>query len=310
MVNRSRIGVHVHTRRIWNYRYMYLFLLPAIIWYFVFCYLPMYGVLLAFKDYKYNLGIWGSPWAGMKYLEAFINSYDFWNIIKNTLTISFLKLFIGFPAPIILALMLNEIKNTRFKKFVQTASYLPYFVSWVVVVTLMTKFLSPNNGVINSLLGSWFGTEPIFFLGEPAYFYPLVLLSDIWKGVGWGSIIYLAALTSINPDLYQAATIDGAGRWKSLIHITLPSLKPVIGILFILSLGNLMHAGFEQLYLMQNPGVLDKAEILDTYTLKMGLKRGEYSYATMIGLFQALVGFLMVVTANKVSKKVTEVSLW
>ena len=257
-------------RKIWYFRHIYLFLLPAIIWYLIFAYYPMYGILIAFKDFKYNLGILGSPWAGFKYFEQFLNDSSFYDVLRNTLSISALKLIFGFPAPLILALMLNAVMHGRLKRVFQTISYLPHFVSWVVVVTLLQKILSPNVGLINDIRYQM-GLEPIFFMGKPELFYPLVVISDIWKGVGWGSIIYLAALTNIDPHLYEAAEIDGAGRWSKLFKITLPSLTPTIAILLIFSLSGILNAGFDQIWLMQTPATLSVSEILDTYVLKTGL---------------------------------------
>jgi len=306
----------IHTRKkslwktIWYYRYIYILIIPAIVWYFIFCYIPIYGITLAFREFRFDKGIWGSPWVGTRYLMQFFTSFDFWKIIWNTVFISSLKIILGFPAPIILALMLNEVRNVAFKKTIQTVSYLPYFVSWVVVITLVTKFLTPYGGLINEIKVALFGGEPIFFMGERAYFYPLVVLTDIWKNAGWGSIIYLAALTGINPELYEAAIIDGAGKWKSLIHITLPCLRPTMGIIFILSIGNLMRAGFDQIYLMQNPAIIDISEILDTHVLKMGIRQGKFSYASAVGLFQSVISFILIVIANRISRKTTEISLW
>lgn len=293
----------------WKYRYVYLFILPAIIWFLIFAYYPMYGLILAFKDFNFGAGILGSPWIGLRFFKNFMSDSDFYMVIRNTVSISLLKLIFGFPAPIILALMLNGVRNFKFKRIVQTVSYLPHFVSWVVVVTLMSKFLSPSNGVINDIRLQM-GKDPIYFMGLPKLFYPLLVVSDIWKGIGWGSIIYLAALTNIDPTLYEAAEIDGAGRWANLWHITLPCLKPTIGILFIMSLGGLFNAGFEQVYLMQTPSVLDVSETLDTYVLKRGLKMGQFGYSTAVGMFQSVISLILVISANYTSKKVTEVSLW
>ena len=297
-------------KRVLVYKYSYLFVLPAVIWYLIFCYIPMYGITLGFKEYRFDKGILGSPWVGFRYLSQFFNFYDFWKLIGNTLQISSLKLIFCFPAPILLALLLNELKNGKFKKIIQTVSYLPFFVSWVIVVNLFSKLFSPNNGPVNDLLVSLFGMKPVYFLGEPGMFYPLVVLTDIWKGVGYGSIIFLSALTGIDQQLYEAAKIDGCGKWKSMLHISLPGLVPTIGIMFILSIGGLMRAGFEQIYLMQTPGTLDVSEILDTYVVKVGIKNGMFSYATVVGFFQSVVSLLLIIITNKISKKMTEVSLW
>lgn len=294
---------------VWQHRHFYLFLLPAVIWYLVFCYYPMYGVILAFKDFKYNLGILGSPWVGFRYFKAFLTDSSFFEVIRNTLSISVLKLICGFPAPIILALMINEVIHSKFKKVVQTVSYLPHFVSWVVVATLLQKILSPNAGIVNDIRMS-LGKDPIFFMGEPKLFYPLVVLSDIWKGVGWGSIIYLAAITSIDPTLYEAAEIDGAGRWSMIFRITLPCLAPTIGILLIMSLSGLLNAGFDQIYLLQTPSTLNVSEVLDTYVLKKGIRQGEFAYATAIGLFKSFISMILIIIVNNISRRLTEISLW
>ena len=296
-------------RKVWYFRHIYLFLLPAIIWFLVFAYYPMYGILIAFKDYKFNLGILGSPWAGFKYFEQFLHDSSFYEVLRNTLSISALKLVFGFPAPLILALMLNAVMHEKIKRVFQTISYLPHFVSWVVVVTLLQKILSPNVGLINDIRYQM-GLDPIFFMGKPELFYPLVLISDVWKGVGWGSIIYLAALTNIDPHLYEAAEIDGAGRWSKLFKITLPCLTPTIAILLIFSLSGILNAGFDQIWLMQTPATLGVTEILDTYVLKTGLQQGQLAYSTAIGLFKSAISLLLIVAVNHISRRVSEVSLW
>ena len=296
-------------KRIWKYRYIYLFMVPAIIWYIIFHYTPMFGLILAFKDYKYNMGILGSPWVGLRYFRNFLSDPMFYNVISNTLKISILKIIFGFPAPIILALMLNEVTNSKFKRVVQTVSYMPYFVSWVVVITMLSKFLSPTHGLLNEIRVNM-GLDAVYYQGDPKLFYPLVVLTDIWKNVGWGSIIYLAALTGIDPGLYEAAEIEGAGRWATMWHITLPGIRATIGILFIMGLGGILNAGYEQILLMQTPPVMDKAEILDTYVLRRGLKMSQFGYATAIGFFSSVVSLILVVTVNYISRKYTEVSLW
>ncbi|AZN38326.1 ABC transporter permease [Paenibacillus albus] len=295
--------------KVWSFRAIYLFMLPAFIWYVVFCYYPMYGILIAFKDFKYNLGILHSPWEGLRFFKQFLSDSSFYSVLYNTLSISFLKLLLGFPAPLILALMLNGVMHNKLKRIFQTISYLPHFVSWVVVVTLMQKILSPNVGLVNDIRDHM-GLKPIFFMGMPSLFYPLVVISDIWKGVGWGSIIYLAALTNIDPHLYEAAEMDGAGRWSKLFKITLPCLTPTIGILLIFSLSGVLNAGFDQIWLMQTPATLSVSEILDTYVLKTGIQQGQFAYSTAIGLFKSVISLILIVAVNKVSKKVSDVSLW
>ncbi len=296
-------------KKILKYRILYLFLIPPVIWFFVFGYIPMYGITLAFRDYRFDMGLWHSPWVGFRYVDKFFSYFQFWNLLRNSFLISFMKLLIGFPAPIILALLLNEVRIAKCKRIVQTVSYLPHFVSWVVVATIFTKFLSPHGGFFNDLR-QLFGVEPIFYLGQARYFYLTVVFTEVWKGVGFGSIIYLAALSGINPNLYAAASIDGAGKWRSLLHITLPGLAPTISILLILSVGNLMKAGFEQILLFQTPATLTVSEILETYSLKTGLREGNISYATVVGLFQSLVSMALITTANYSARKFSGTSLW
>lgn len=297
--------------RMWKYKSFYFFLLPALIWYAIFHYYPMYGVLIAFKNFKFNLGILGSEWVGLRYFNNFLGDSYFWNIVKNTLVISVLKLVCGFPAPIILALFINEMRNMRYKKVVQTLSYLPHFVSWVVVIALLTKLLSPNNGAINELRHALNpNATPVFYLGEPGWFYPIIVLSDIWKNIGWGSIIYLAALTAIDPEQYEAAELDGANRWQKMGHITLPGIYPTIGILMILSLSGILNAGFDQIYLIQKPSTLHLGEVLDTYVLKRGLQQGQFSYSTAVGIFRSVISMILIITVNAMSRKFSDVSLW
>ena len=297
--------------RAWKFRVFYLFLVPAFIWYAIFCYYPMYGILIGFKEFKYNLGILGSPWVGLRYFRNFLTDSYFYSILRNTLNISLLKLVCGFPAPIILALLINEVIHVRYKKIVQTLSYLPHFISWVVAVSLLQKLFSPYTGIINELRMLFNpNATGIFYLGESNYFYPLVILSDIWKGVGWGSIVYLAALTNIDPTLYEAADIDGAGRWAKIHRITLPSIFPTIGILLIMSLAGILNAGFDQIYLMQKPSTLQVSEVLDTYVLKKGIQQGNFSYSTAVGVFKSLISMILIIIVNNVSRRVSEVSLW
>ena len=304
---------HFHTKqlgkRIWEHKILYLFILPCLISLIIFQYYPMYGAVLAFKDYKYNLGILGSPWAGLKHFQNFTSSPEFWVVIRNTLVISGLKIIACFPAPILLALLLNEIQGKKFKKITQTMSYLPHFVSWVVVVQLMVVLFSPYGGIVNNIRQSM-GMEAVFIMGDRNAFYPLVIFSEIWKGAGWGSIIYLSALAGVSQELYEAATIDGAGRLKSVWHITLPGIKETIGIMFIFSIGNLLNAGFDQILLLQQPANNTISEILETFILKTGLNYGKFEYATAIGLFKSAVTFLFVVISNQLSKRFAEVSIW
>ncbi|UVI33381.1 ABC transporter permease [Paenibacillus spongiae] len=296
-------------KEIWKHKAFYLFMLPGVVWFIIFAYIPLYGLTLAFKDYRFDLGMFGSPWAGFKYFHEFFVYYQFKEIIRNTIVISVLKLLIGFPAPILLAILLNEVRHALFKRSVQTISYLPHFISWVVVATLMIRIFTPDGGPVNELMAS-FGMERVFFMGEKAYFYPMIVLSAVWKGIGFGSIIYLAAIAGIDPQLYEAARIDGAGRFRQILHITLPGLKTVAVTLFILDVGGLMYAGFEQLYLLSNPAVASIGTILDTHVIQSGLKQGRFGYATAAGLFQSVIGLILVLIVNRVSKRVNGVSIW
>ena len=296
-------------QRIWDHRVLYLFVVPLIVWLILFQYQPMYGATLAFKDYKYNLGITGSPWVGLKHFEKFITSPEFWTTISNTLVISGMKLLICFPAPILLALLLNEVRSTKFKRTIQTMSYLPNFVSWVVVVQIMTAIFTPYGGIVNNIR-NMMGMESVFIMGSKEAFYPLVILSDIWKNAGWNSIIFLSALTAINPELYEAAEIDGAGRLKSTWHVTLPGIKATIGIMFLFAISSILNAGFDQILLLRQPANTQISEILDTYILNTGLNYGRFEYATAIGLFKSVFSITLMVLANYISKKTIEVSLW
>jgi putative aldouronate transport system permease protein len=297
---------------IWNKRVLYLFILPAVVWYFIFCYVPMSGLLLSIKEYSFSKGIFGSEFAEplAKYFKLFFNNTNFWRMIRNTVLISVLKLVTSFPAPIILALLLNEIRVKWFKRTVQTISYLPFFISWVIVVTMLSQILSPYGGPINDLKVSLFGGETIFFMGERNWFLPIVLTSNIWKGVGWGSIVYLAAMSNINPELYEAARIDGAGKLQMIFKITLPCISSTIGILFILAVGGLISAGYDPIYLLQQPGNLELSQILDTYIVEVGLRQGNYSIATVASMFQGVIALILVVITNAILRKTTEISLW
>jgi putative aldouronate transport system permease protein len=296
--------------RIMRHSAIYVMLLPAFVWYAVFCYQPMYGVLLAFKDYKFNMGILRSPWVGLKYFQQFLFTAEFWSVIKNTVVISALKLVCSFPAPIILALLLNEVQRLKFKRVVQTVSYLPHFVSWVVVYTLLTIVFTPYGGLVNSLRTQTFGLEAVFYMGEKQFFYPMAVLSDIWKGVGWGTIVYLSAITSVSPELYEAAIVDGAGRMRCAWHITLPGIRPTISILFILATGGILNANTDQVLLMQQPANMSISQIIDTYVLKIGIREGRFGYATAIGLFKSVFSAALMFMANAVSKRVGEISIW
>jgi putative aldouronate transport system permease protein len=290
-------------------KYLLLLLLPGLMFYIIFKYVPMYGILIAFKDYKFKLGIWGSPWIGFQVFEEIFRSKNFWQVFKNTLIISFLKLLFGFPAPIVFALLLNELRINSFKKVVQTVSYLPHFISWVVLSGIMIDFLSPSSGPVNSIIKYLTGNT-IYFLGDPAYFRGTLVVTSIWKGLGWGAVVYLAALTGINPELYEASDIDGANRWQKIRYITLPSLTPVIVILFILNVGDIVSDDFDQIFNLLNDAVLNVGDVLSTYTYTKGLKYMQYSFSTAVGLFQNILAFILLIITNKISRKAGEYGIW
>ncbi|MCE5173082.1 ABC transporter permease subunit [Paenibacillus profundus] len=313
--NIQTAGIRLGKRRkLWKrivlHKYLYFMLLPCIVYFIIFNYIPMGGLVLAFKEYKFNMGILGSPWIGFDYFKAFFNDYQFWMLIKNTLIISSLKLFVGLPFPIILALMFNEVRHKRFKGIAQSISYLPHFISWVVVVGMLQRILAPDTGLLNQAISAFGGDGSTFYLMEGNYFYSIMFWSYIWKGIGWESIIYLAAISGINPELYEAGKIDGTNKWNEIWSITLPSILPTIVILFILSLGNILSAGFDQIYLLRTPGNMHLAEILDTYIIRVGLQNGQFGYATVVGMIQGMIGLILVIVANKISRKVSDTSLW
>ena len=283
-------------------------LVPVLLFYLLFHYAPMLGAVIAFKDFSPALGIFESPWAGFRHFETFFSSIYFERTLRNTLLISFFEIIFGFPAPIILALLLNEVKGSIFKRTVQTVSYLPHFISIVVVCGLIRDFFSLS-GVVNSVLEN-FGIEATNFLNEPGMFRPIFVGSNIWQSFGWNSIIYLAALTSIDPQLYEAAKIDGAGRWRQTCSVTLPGIMPTTMTLLILRIGSVMSVGFEKIILLYNPMTYETAEVISTFVYKKGLLEMSYSYATAVGLFNALINCVLLVLANQLSKKVNDTGIW
>ncbi|MCU6712156.1 ABC transporter permease subunit [Paenibacillus sp. J5C_2022] len=290
-------------------KYLLVIILPVIVYYIVFHYVPMYGIIIAFKKFYPLQGIMGSPWIGFAYFEQFFDSIYFWRLLKNTLLLSFFSLVWGFPAPIIFALLLNELKDNLFKKTVQTVSYLPHFISVVVIAGMIVNFTSPTDGVINMILGA-FGIEPVHFMNEAGYFRSIFISSGIWQEFGWGTIIYLAAIAGIDPQLYEAAQMDGANRWHKMRHITLPCLMPTIIILLILSLGNLMDVSFEKIILLYNPATYETADVISTYVYRRGILGGEYSLSAAIGLFNNVINLILLVSVNYISRKASETSLW
>ncbi|WP_247741254.1 sugar ABC transporter permease [Cohnella sp. LGH] len=283
---------------------------PALLLIIVFQYIPMYGVLLGFQDYSLFKGFLDSPWVGLKHFEAFFNDPDFNRVIRNTIVISFLKFFIGFPAPIILALMLNEVSKLAFKRVIQTVSYLPHFMSWVIVAGMVSSMLSTDNGSINMLLQQLnLIDEPISFLSLPEYFWSILVVTDVWKSIGFGSIIYLAAIAGVNPQMYEAAAIDGASKFKMTYLITIPSIMPVIIIFMILAIGNLLSAGFEDILLLANAGIREVSDVIDVYVYRIGIENQRFSYATAIGLFKAIISVALLTIANLAARKSGN-SLW
>lgn len=288
---------------------LYLLLLPTLAYMAVFQYGPMYGVLIAFKDFKPHLGILGSPWIGFRHFIRFFNSPKCWEIIWNTLGLSLYHLAAGFPAPIILALSLNIVSGKRFKKTVQMVTYAPHFISTVVLVGMLSVFLSPSYGLVNHIL-DFVGLERVFFLGQPEMFQSLYVWSGVWQDAGWGTIIYLAALSGIDPSLHEAATVDGATLRQRVWHIDLPGILPTIVVLLILSLGRVMSVGFEKAYLMQNALNLSKAEIISTYVYKIGLLDAQYSFSAAVGLFNSGINFILLLTVNRLSKALGQGGVW
>lgn len=277
--------------------------LPVILYYLVFHYGPMYGVVIAFQDYQFLKGIFGSPWVGFDNFRDLFNNDYFWVVLRNTLLINGYKLLFGFPAPIVIALMINEVARPLFKRAIQTVSYIPHFLSWVVLSGLVIEFLSPSRGPINYLLMQ-LGIEPIYFITEESWFRSILVASDIWKHVGFNTIIYLAAIAGINPEMYEAAEVDGISRIQKALYITLPSIAPVIIIMLILSTGSIINDDFEQVFNLLNVKVMNVGDVLSTYTYSEGLVRMNYSYAAAVGLFKNIVALILVLSANALARRV------
>jgi putative aldouronate transport system permease protein len=289
-------------------KFLYLIFFIPFLYYVVFHYAPIYGIIIAFKDYKVARGIWGSRWVGLKHFVAFFENPYAWKLIRNTLLLNVYSIVFSFPVPIILALLLNELGNDKFKRFVQTVSYLPHFISVVVVCGMVVNFLSAD-GIVNQVLRRLGGSSKPFLM-MPEWFRTIYVGSGIWQHTGWSSIIYLAALSSIDPQLYEAAIIDGASRFRQIRYITLPGIAPTVTIMFLLTLGRIMVVGFEKILLLYTGATYETADVLQTYIYRRGLEGADFSFATAVGLFQALVGLLFVVTANMISRRVGETSLW
>ncbi|WP_020617361.1 ABC transporter permease [Paenibacillus daejeonensis] len=295
-------------RRLKQSRYYYAMFLIPFLFFVIFCYVPMFGIIIAFKNYNVFDGIAGSPWVGLQHFKNFLSDPYFFVLIRNTILISVYQIIFAFPAPIILALLLNEIRHVLFKRFVQTVSYLPHFLSTVVVAGMIVNFGS-FDGLINQFL-SVFGVEPIQFLMMPEWFRTIYISSEIWQGIGWGSIIYLAALSGIDSQLYEAAKIDGAGRWRQMWHVTLPGIAPTIIIMLLFSIGAIMAVSFEKVLLLSNGSNFETSDVIATYVYRRGLVSSDFSYATAVGLFNSVVALFFLATANYLSRKFSETSLW
>lgn len=297
-------------KKIWNQRYLQLMAIPGLIWMIVFNYLPMGGIIIAFKKFRITRPISEAPWVGFKYFQDFFQDINFVDIMTNTIGISLLKLIIGFPLPIIFALLINEIRGVKFKKIAQTISYLPHFLSWVVLGGILTTWLS-KTGVINDfLLALNIIGEPRSFLGDPNAFWGIALISDVWKELGWSAIIYLAAIAGVDQQIYEAATVDGANKLQKIIFITLPSITGTIAIMLILQISGLLNSNFDQILILKNQVNISRSQVIDTYVYQVGMTQGNYSYATAVGLFKSIIALILLLIANKSSKKLLGRSLY
>ena len=286
-------------------------LLPAVVLVFLFNYIPIYGIVIAFKDFSPFQGIFKSPWVGFKYFHAFLTDSTFWTVMKNTLIINFYDVIFGFTAPILFALLLNEMMNRHAKKIIQTISYLPHFLSWVIVAGIFYQMLSPGqSGIINGYLVKFFGIQPVYFMAEEKYFVAITVFAEIWKSVGWSAILYFATLAGIDPTLYEVSHIDGASRPRQILHITLPALAPVISLMLVLKISTIFTIGFERLFVLQNSLVLSVSEVISTYVYRSGLLKSQFSFTTAIGLTQSGLGFLLLLGCNKVSRRLTGTGLY
>ncbi len=296
-------------KQLMRYKYLYILLLLPLIHIIIFRYIPLLGNIIAFRNYTPAGSMFGTGWIGLKNFKMFIDDPDFWRIFKNTIVLSLEQIIFSFPLPIIFAILLNEVRGRIFKKTVQTVSYLPHFISVIVIVGMMNEFLSPSMGIVNNIIKK-LGGEPIFFIIKPEWFRTLFIGTNIWQTLGWNSIIYLAALNNIDEGLYEAAEIDGAGRFKKIWHVTLPGIAPTVIILLIIAIGQMMGVSYQKVLLMQNGGNMAIAEVIGTYTYKMGLVNNNYSYSAAVGLFEGLIGVTLVTLANFVSRKFSDTSMW
>lgn len=292
-------------KRIVRNRYIYLMILPGVLYFLIFKYIPMFGLVISFQDYLPYKGIMGSDWVGLKHFSRLFSEPEFWNIFKNTIVVFVVNVTFYFPIPIILSLMLNEVGNAFFKRFVQTLVYIPHFLSWVIIVSISFVMFTMDGGIINEML-TYFGFQPINFLMSSGWFYPMYVFQVIWREAGWGTIVYLAAMAAVDPGLYEAARMDGATRIRQIWHITLPGIRTVIVVMLILKVGSVLDTSFEHIFLLLNSMNKDVAEILDTYVYTAGLKQGQYSFSTAVGLFKSVVSFILVMGSNWLAKKAGE----
>ena len=295
-----------HFKREWQ---IYAMLLPTIIWFLVFLYKPMYGLQIAFKDYSIFRGVAGSPWIGWEHFETLFSNDQFIRAVRNTITISFYNLLFGFPAPIILALMFNEVMHATYKRTAQTIVYLPHFISSVIIAGIVITAFSPTAGIINTFV-SWLGFDSIYFLTQPQWFRPIFVGTGIWQEAGFGSIVFLAAIAGVNPSLYESAVVDGANRWQMMWKITIPSILPTILIMLIIRIGNVMEVSFELVILLYQPSTYETADVVNTWVYRQGLQSGQYDLAAAAGLFNAVVAFVLVMAANTLSRRYSRTSLW
>lgn len=296
-------------RQYWKQKYFFFMLAPVVAYYLIFHYAPLYGIVIAFQNYYPLKGVAGSEWVGLDHFKELFTGLYFLPVLKNTLIISTYKLIFGFPAPIVLCLILNEVRSALFKKTVQTITYLPHFISWVILGGMVIEFLSPTRGLVNAIIMA-LGHKPVMFVTSEDWFRAILVLSSIWKEVGWSTIIYLAAITSVDPELYDAADIDGAGRLRKIWSITLPSIVPVVTIMFIFAVGGIINDDFDQIYNLLNASVLSVGDVISTYTYQIGLVKGDYSFATTVGLFKNIIAFLLILLTNYLAKKTNDYSLW
>jgi len=299
-----RIGDHI--KREWQ---LYVMLLPTILWLLIFLYKPMYGLQIAFKDYSIFRGVAGSPWAGLEHFATLMGNDQFLRALKNTVIISFYGLIFGFPMPILLALMFNEILRETFKKTAQTIVYLPHFISSVIIAGIVITAFSPSAGIVNTVMG-WFGVDPVYFLTKPEWFRPIFVGTTIWQEAGFQSIVYLAAIAGVSPTLYESAVVDGASRWQMMWKITVPSILPTIIIMLIIRIGNMLEVSFEMIILLYQPATYETADVVNTFIYRQGIQGGQYDLAAAAGLFNAVVAFVLVMSANTISKRYSRTSLW